>query len=109
MVNVVIPFVGSSAYTGAWYGRGIGPIHLDNVRCRGSEQRLIDCLYTNNTPGWDCTHSEDASVYCRPSIKLYLIILLPRTHAQDVKQSVLSVCRRHEIHQIWSFKHLFVL
>ena len=70
MVNVVILFVGSSAYTALYCG-GIGPIHLDNVGCRGSEQHLIDCPHTNNTPGWDCTHREDASVHCQPSIKSY--------------------------------------
>ena len=61
-------YVESSAYSGARHGCGRGPIHLDNVRCRGSEQRLIDCSNTNHTLGGDCTHSEDASVYCQTSM-----------------------------------------
>ena len=66
MENVILNVcIGSSAYSGARYGLGRGPIHLDNVQCRGSEQRLIDCSYRNNTLGRDCTHSEDASVFCR--------------------------------------------
>ena len=61
---------GSIAFTHAHYGQGSGPIHLDNVRCAGSEQRLIDCIHINNTSGPDCTHSEDASVACQQSILL---------------------------------------
>ena len=63
--NIIL---GSSAYPGAFYGAGMGPIHLDNVRCRGTEQRLIDCSHTINTPGWDCSHWEDASIYCQASM-----------------------------------------
>ena len=42
---------------------GTGQIWLDDVRCVGTETRLIDCaarpLGTNN-----CAHSEDAGVHC---------------------------------------------
>ena len=62
-------YTGSGYYSRAHYGHGRGPIHLDNVNCRGSEQRLIDCSYS----GLDCTHAEDASVYCRPSMS-YIIL-----------------------------------
>ena len=53
--------IGTRTYYGASYGRGRGPIHLDDVRCTGSEQRLIDCSYNG---GLDCSHAEDVSVYC---------------------------------------------
>ena len=56
----------------ATYGRGSGQIFLDNVACRGSENRLIDC--TANTIGNnDCQHSEDAGVRCtrQTSMSLY--------------------------------------
>ena len=61
---------GSRGYSGAPFGPGRGPIHLGDVRCTGSEQRLIDCLYTNNTfaYGSGCTHGEDVAIYCQPSI-----------------------------------------
>ena len=63
-------YVGSSAYSRARYGRGRGPIHLDDVGCRGSEQRLIDC---HNTLQKNCIHSEDASVRCRTSMQKYIL------------------------------------
>ncbi|XP_055496661.1 neurotrypsin [Leucoraja erinacea] len=47
----------------AYFGDGVGPIHMDNVKCTGSEQTLEDCskqdIGTHN-----CRHSEDAGVIC---------------------------------------------
>lgn len=46
----------------ARFGRGNDvPILLDDVRCTGTESRLIDCPYNANH---NCDHSEDASVNC---------------------------------------------
>jgi len=45
------------------YGRGKGPIWLDNVRCSGSESSVGECWHA----GWeihDCTHWEDVAIYC---------------------------------------------
>ena len=50
------------AYSRALYGQGSGSILLDDVRCTGTESRLIDCSYDSHTA--DCSHSEDAAVYC---------------------------------------------
>jgi hypothetical protein len=47
----------------AYYGRGSGPIFLDNVQCNGNESYIWDCSYG----GWnqhDCSHQEDAGVDC---------------------------------------------
>ena len=53
-------YLGARYYTNAFFGMGTGPIHLDNVYCAGTEQRLIDCSYTSH----NCIHSEDAGVAC---------------------------------------------
>ena len=68
-INYSFPYTitGSRGYSGAPYGPGRGPIHIDDVMCRGGEQGLIDCFYTNNTLGRDCTHGRDVAVYCQPS------------------------------------------
>ena len=45
----------------AFFGRGTGPIVLDNVHCVGNESNILDCPYNFRH---NCFHSEDASVRC---------------------------------------------
>ncbi len=52
----------TSAHGHAFFGRGRGPIHYDNVACTGSESRLADCSHRRNVH--NCHHSEDAGVVC---------------------------------------------
>ena len=56
--------IGAVALT-TGFTNGVGQIWLDNVQCRGTETRLIDCpanaLGVNN-----CNHAEDAGVRCQP-------------------------------------------
>lgn len=47
----------------AIFGAGTGPILLDDVRCSGFEDFLVNCSYDSNTA--DCLHFEDAGVRCR--------------------------------------------
>uniref|UniRef100_A0A670Z804 Lysyl oxidase homolog n=1 Tax=Pseudonaja textilis TaxID=8673 RepID=A0A670Z804_PSETE len=52
-----------SWYPGSKYGKGEGPIWLDNLYCTGRESSIAQC--TSN--GWgvsDCKHTEDVSVLC---------------------------------------------
>uniref|UniRef100_A0A8C5TRM1 Lysyl oxidase like 3 n=1 Tax=Malurus cyaneus samueli TaxID=2593467 RepID=A0A8C5TRM1_9PASS len=42
---------------------GTGPIHLNEVQCRGTEKSLWSCPFRNITQE-DCKHSEDAAVRC---------------------------------------------
>ncbi|XP_053313970.1 lysyl oxidase homolog 3 isoform X2 [Spea bombifrons] len=51
------------ALTGARMGQGMGPIHMNEVRCTGDESSLWECQYKNITEE-DCKHSEDAAVKC---------------------------------------------
>ena len=58
--------LGATALSFAAYGAGTGSIWLDNVRCTGTEARLIDCP-ANTIGSHNCIHSEDASVRCGAS------------------------------------------
>lgn len=47
----------------AYFGEGKGPIHVDNVRCVGTERSLADCV-KRDFGEHDCRHGEDAGVIC---------------------------------------------
>ncbi|XP_026581852.1 deleted in malignant brain tumors 1 protein-like, partial [Pseudonaja textilis] len=51
------------AYGSAYFGQGSGNITMDDVNCRGNENRLEECSHR----GWyrhNCNHGEDAGVSC---------------------------------------------
>ena len=49
----------------AGFGEGNGSILLDNLRCSGDEESLLDCLADDDVIGsHDCNHDEDAGVRC---------------------------------------------
>ena len=51
------------AYANAYFGKGTGPIWLDNVQCTGSETHIVNC--SKNAIGiHNCEHDEDAGVQC---------------------------------------------
>ena len=58
-------YAASTPVLRAGYGQGNDPIVLDDLRCNGRENRLIDCpkraIGTHN-----CFHSKDAGVICAP-------------------------------------------
>ncbi|XP_055362524.1 scavenger receptor cysteine-rich type 1 protein M130-like isoform X1 [Betta splendens] len=65
-----------SAPTSAYFGKGTGPIWLDNVECSGEEAALTHCEH----PGFgenNCGHGEDAGVICLGSLEKPQISLSP--------------------------------
>ena len=46
------------------YGAGTGPILLDNVKCKGSEDSILGCPQLPFYVSHDCQHSEDVGVRC---------------------------------------------
>ena len=55
--------VGATSFSGAHFGKGVGPIHLDAVSCIGNESALVQCNYNRIN---QCTHSNDAGARCSP-------------------------------------------
>ena len=56
--------MGAVSFTqNAGYGAGTGHIWLDNVRCRGLEAGLSQCIH-NPFGDHDCSHNEDVGVEC---------------------------------------------
>ncbi|XP_076867810.1 scavenger receptor cysteine-rich domain-containing group B protein [Brachyhypopomus gauderio] len=54
-----------AAHGEAFFGQGVGAVLLDNVKCSGKENSLLQCSHI----AWDvhnCDHSEDAGVTCTP-------------------------------------------
>ena len=57
---------GAIAYIRSRHGAGTGPVYLDDIRCLGFEDSLINCSRSNfGDVSVNCLdHSEDASVFC---------------------------------------------
>ena len=58
-----VNYIDGLAYDNAYFGAGSGAIHMDNVRCTGTELTLLDCTFTAPHLTGD-RHSEDAGVKC---------------------------------------------
>ena len=62
--------LGATAYYRAYFGRGTGPIIVQNVWCTGLESSLLQCPWTVYQSG--CYHNEDAGIRCEGNSKSYL-------------------------------------
>lgn len=54
---------GRALFASATFGGGSGTILYDDVFCKGTELRLVDCP-NSGTGVHDCTHADDAGVVC---------------------------------------------
>ena len=52
--------IGALAFSGAYFGQGIGAVQYGNFLCT-NESKLLQCPHTAMT----CPHSRDAGVRCR--------------------------------------------
>lgn len=59
-----IHITGAISSNAALFGRGSGPIFLDQSMCIGNESRLIDCQSTG-AGVHECNHLQDAGVHCQ--------------------------------------------
>ncbi|XP_053388862.1 uncharacterized protein LOC128551929 [Mercenaria mercenaria] len=51
------------------YGKGIGPIHLDDLKCAGNETDILQCE-PNTWGASNCDHEEDVGVNCQTPLRL---------------------------------------
>lgn len=49
-----------SAHRGATFGEGSGPIHYNEVNCRGNEEHLANCSHRHTCDN----HEKDAGLIC---------------------------------------------
>jgi len=54
---------GGRAYSNAFFGRGGGPIFLDDVQCSSSSSQLLEC-HSKTVASRNCLHTDDAGVGC---------------------------------------------
>ena len=66
---------GATAVSRALFGQGTGAILLDDVRCTGSETRLVDCP-SNGIGIHDCAHTEDAGIICESKQLVPLLFIV---------------------------------
>ena len=63
-----LSLAGAIARYNAFFGQGTGPSWLDDLLCRGNEQRIIDCPVSTGGIGMVdfCNgHADDAGVTCQ--------------------------------------------
>ena len=54
-----------TAVVNAGFGKGTGPVFLDDIKCRGNETNILSCPQLPKDTTHNCRHSEDAGVQCQ--------------------------------------------
>ena len=58
----------------AFFGEGIGPVHLSRAECTSEDMNLLNCTI-DKTAADGCDHSEDAGVICSGMYKCIIMIV----------------------------------
>ena len=74
LLQLVLP-TGAVPFVNAHFGAGVGPIHLDNVGCTGTEGSLIECP-RNSFVSCYSGHSEDAGVRCQGRTTCIIVVCM---------------------------------
>lgn len=67
---------GATAFPGAAFGQGAGPIAFNNLVCTGAESSILDCASDGYGIIGSCTHENDASASCRQGTTVAKVELL---------------------------------
>ena len=100
-------WLGAIIFSNAYFGRGTGPILLDDLLCTGSEARLVDCpRYTSQGIGtYDFCfgHYDDAGVRCMQCESTMHSVNCNKYNDDKMRHNLLS--ESHPIsmlYQMWS-------
>ncbi|XP_061756631.1 deleted in malignant brain tumors 1 protein-like isoform X1 [Nerophis ophidion] len=85
-----------SAPVSAHFGRGSGPIWLDNIECSGDEAAITHCNHQGFGEN-NCGHSEDAGVICLGSLEKPQVTVSPSVEVNwgDNVEFTCSVLTEH--------------
>ena len=65
-------------FFGGARGSSLQPIHLDELRCTGTEESLLNCTHSGIGVN-DCEHPEDVGIICQSStgkVMVYVVVIV---------------------------------
>ena len=65
MCSQFVFMIGAIAYSGSYFGVGVGHVLFDRLRCSGTESSVVDCQHSAVLqPYYRCGHNRDFGVEC---------------------------------------------